>query len=141
MKITKAADYAVRCVLYLSGAQKGQVVGRREIAEQMDIPSPFLGKIAQQLARASIIEIVQGAKGGYRLLRPPEYVTLLEVIEAVMGQIAINECMVHEGACARTSGCAVHHVWQDIRKDIRDRLDGTNMAELASRETRSARID
>lgn len=138
MKITKAADYAVRCVIYLAGSEKGRVVGRREISEAMEIPSPFLGKIAQQLAKASIIEIVQGARGGYRLLRPPRYITLLEVIESVMGELAINECMIHDDRCSRISGCAVHHVWQDIRQHVRKKLDSTNMEDLAAVDRTSA---
>jgi DNA-binding IscR family transcriptional regulator len=51
MKLTRAGEYAIRCVLYLSTQAQGEVIGRRAIALAMDIPNQFLGKIAQRLAR------------------------------------------------------------------------------------------
>ena len=68
MRLTKAGEYAIRCALFLSFQGMGVVVSKKEIARAMDIPAQFLGKIAQQLARAGIIEIVQGSKGGYGCL-------------------------------------------------------------------------
>jgi Rrf2 family protein len=62
----------------------GTVVSKKKIAECMDIPTQFLGKIDQQLVRAGVIEIVQGSKGGYRLLIPAKDLTMLDVVEAVI---------------------------------------------------------
>ena len=131
MKITRAGDYAVRCVLYLAKTDQGRVVPRKEISAAMNIPSPFLGKIAQSLARDGIIEIVQGTKGGYRLLESPERISLLSVIESVMGQIMINDCIVQGESCTRVPYCSVHGVWNRVRSQIRDNLDETSMADLA----------
>ena len=60
MRLTRAGEYAVRCILYLASRGEGVVSRRKELAEAMDIPEQFLSKIAQQLARAGMIEIVQG---------------------------------------------------------------------------------
>lgn len=130
MKMTKASDYAVRCVLYLSSKGKGVLVSSREVAESMDIPYPFLGKISQNLARAGIIEIVQGARGGYRLLFEPEQLSLLTVIEAVMGEIILNDCLSGLGACSRQDHCSVHPVWSRVRDQMRRTLDDTRMSDL-----------
>jgi len=78
MRLTRAGEYAVRCVLYLASQGAGVLCARKEIARKMDIPDQFLGKIAQQLARAGVIEIVQGARGGFRLVVAPEELTLLK---------------------------------------------------------------
>jgi Rrf2 family protein len=128
--MTKASDYAVRCILYLSSRGKGVLVSRREIADAMEIPSPFLGKISQQLAKAGIIEIVQGARGGYRLLYEPAQLSLLQVIEAVMGEIILNECLSGRGSCSRQMCCTVHPVWSDVRGQMRRTLDATSIADL-----------
>jgi len=130
MKMTKASDYAVRCVLYLSSKGKGALVTRREIADAMEIPSPFLGKISQQLAKTGIIEIVQGARGGYRLVRKPEDISLLTVIAAVTGEIILNDCLSGKGACTRQEHCPVHPVWSDVRDQMRRTLDETKMSDL-----------
>ena len=50
MRLTRAGEYAVRCVLYITAQEGGEVVRRQEIAQNMDIPNQFLGKIVQQLA-------------------------------------------------------------------------------------------
>ena len=77
MRPIRAGEYAVRCILYLAGKKQTGLVSRREIAHAMEIPNQFLGKIAQQLSRSGFIEIVKGAKGGYRLLVTPERLALL----------------------------------------------------------------
>ena len=100
MRLTRAGEYAVRCVLHLSSQGQGTLCARKDVAERMDIPDQFLGKIAQQLARAGVIDIVQGAKGGLRLVVAPDRVTLLEVVEAVIGEIFLNDCVLRPESCA-----------------------------------------
>lgn len=62
MRLTKASEYAIRCVHYLSMQRKGVIASRNEIADAMQIPREFLSKIAQQLSRSDILEIMQGPK-------------------------------------------------------------------------------
>ena len=130
MRLTRAGEYAVRCVLYLCGQDRGLIVPRREVAQSMEIPEQFLGKIAQQLARASILEIVQGAKGGLRLMVAPDQVTLLDVVEAVIGEIYLNDCLLRPSSCSRVNSCAVHHVWLKARAQLRETLASATFAEL-----------
>ena len=132
MKITKAADYAIRCCQHLSGYGVGMLVSRKEISESMEIPSPFLGKIAQQLSRAGIIEIIQGSRGGYKLLIDPSELSLLTIIEAVMGPISISECAVDAKNCSRSVTCSVHGVWKDILEEFRLQLNARKIADLPS---------
>jgi len=122
MRLTRAGEYAVRCVLYLSSCPKQEVVSRKEIAEAMDIPEQFLGKIAQRLARSGIVEIVQGARGGFRLLRPPDKLTLLNVVEATIGEIFLNDCLMNPGICMRSAACAVNKIWERARDQLRETL-------------------
>ena len=96
MRLTRAGEYAVRCMLYLASLGTGELAMRKEIARVMGIPEQFLGKIAQQLSRAGFIDIVQGAKGGYRLVVPPQKLTLLDVVEAVEAEQDEVECGVGE---------------------------------------------
>jgi Rrf2 family protein len=134
MRLTRAGEYAVRCVLYLSARQGSQVTGRREVAEAMDIPYQFLGKIAQDLARAGIITIRQGAQGGYRLAEPPKNISLLQVVEAVDGEIFLNDCLIRPDSCDRRPICPVHSAWGRARDKLRESLAGVDFAELAGGE-------
>ncbi len=130
MRLTRAGEYAVRCMLYLASLETGELAMRRDIARTMDIPEQFLGKIAQQLSRAGFIDIVQGAKGGYRLEVSPHELTLLEVIEAVVGEIFLNDCVMRPDSCNRSNACAVHRVWEKARSQLRDTLREATFAGL-----------
>ncbi len=135
MKLTRAGEYAIRCMLYLSVAGKGVLVRRREIARAMSIPEQFLVKIAQQLAHAGIIEIVQGAGGGYRLTVLPEHLSVLEVVEAIIGEIFLNDCIAHPDNCPRRPTCAAHLVWETARTQLRDTLRRVRFADLIAANT------
>jgi len=135
MRLTRAGEYAVRTILWMSGKDGGQLVGRREIASEMEIPEPFLAKIAQQLAKAGFIEIVQGPKGGFRLRVSPEALTLLDVVEAVEGEIFLNDCIMNPDSCRRSPHCAVHRVWEQARTQLRQCLRSATFADLLDEGT------
>lgn len=135
MRLTRAAEYAVRCVLFMAGKPVQSVIPRKDISRQMEIPDQFLGKIAQQLARAGVMEILQGARGGFRLLKTPESISLLEVIEAIMGEIFLNDCMMNSKSCRRTATCAVHNVWGKARNDLRRTLGTADFHQLSNPST------
>lgn len=130
MRLTRAGEYAVRCVLYLTSKGTGVVCNRKQIAAEMDIPDQFLGKIAQQLARSGFLEIVQGAKGGLKLAVAPEKLTLLDVVEAVIGEIFLNDCVIRPESCERSGACAVHYIWEKARSQLRDTLQDATFADL-----------
>ena len=131
VKLTRAAEYAIRCVLYLSAVPAGQVTRRREVSQAMDIPGAFLGKIAQGLAKAGVLIVRQGANGGYELALAPKDISLLSVVEAMDGEIQINECLSRPQACGRSGACAVHQVWDKARTQFRETLRGVNFETLA----------
>jgi len=136
MRLTRAGEYAVRCVMYLArngGTEK--VVSRQDVATYGNIPSHFLAKIAQQLSRAGIIEILQGARGGYRLIIPPEKLTLLDVIEAIIGEIFLNDCVIRPESCHASSSCAVNNVWMQARNQLRQTLAQVTFTKLLEEES------
>jgi Rrf2 family iron-sulfur cluster assembly transcriptional regulator len=130
MRLTRAGEYAVRCVLYLAAQRQGAVCNRKEIAKAMDIPGQFLGKIAQQLAHAGLIEVVQGSKGGLRLVFAPDKISLLDVVEAVIGEIFLNDCILRQDSCDRSNACAAHFVWEKARNQLRATLSEATFARL-----------
>ena len=122
MRLTRAAEYAIRCIIYLSRRGRGVLTSRQEIAVQADIPIHFLAKIAQDLAKAGLIEIRQGAKGGFLLSKLPAAITLLDVVETMIGEIYLNDCIARPAGCKVSYHCAVHRVWLDARDQLRDTL-------------------
>ena len=132
VKLTRAAEYAIRCVLHLSASPAGQVVSRREISHAMDIPGAFLGKIAQGLAKAGLLTVRQGASGGYQLALAPRDISLLSVVEAIEGEILLNECLARPQICNRSDTCAVHRVWNKAQKEFRETLSAVNFETLST---------
>jgi len=129
MEITRETDYAVRCVLYLS-RKGGEVVMIDEISREMLIPRSFLAKILQRLSKTGIVTSFRGVKGGFQLAKKPEEVTLLDVINAIQGPVAMNICAVNEAACGFSSTCAVHPVWVDLREIVEGYLRKTDFRKL-----------
>ena len=129
MFVTREADYAVRCILFLS-TETNRVVSVSEIAESMSIPRSFLSKILQRLSAKDIVRSTKGIAGGFQLTRAPREINLLEVIEAIQGPSAANVCAIDARSCNRSSTCAIHPVWVRLRRDIEDKLRAETFAEL-----------
>jgi Rrf2 family iron-sulfur cluster assembly transcriptional regulator len=131
MRLNKAGEYAVRCVMHLAAKGNGKVISRREVARAMEIPEPFLAKIARQLTLAGILRVTQGSRGGYRLARDPEELTLLDVVEAMMGEIHLNECLCRPRSCKRSPTCPTHRVWKQANQQLRSTLRNATIAQIA----------
>ena len=132
MQITRQAEYAVRTVLYLAKQEPGACVSTARIAKEQEIPTPFLAKIILQLTAIGLLHTTRGAKGGVTLARPPDEISMLEVIEAVDGVIELNGCVVHAGRCQRSRDCPVHRTWCDAQADLVKRLSHARFGQLAA---------
>lgn len=131
MQITRAAEYAIRGVLYLCEQPEGAVCLLNEISERQKIPPSFLSKIFQNLARVGIVSSSRGTGGGFTLTKDPRDITLLDVIEAIEGPISLNVCLTNGQACERRTLCAVHFVWREAQDHLLELLKNKSFAELA----------
>jgi Rrf2 family protein len=91
MRITQEADYALRIILLLSNSES--VVSAKTISDNVSVPLRFTLKILSKLVGGGLVQSYKGAKGGYELKRPAGEISLLDVIEAIDGKIAINRCL------------------------------------------------
>ena len=103
LRISRKIDYAIRAMIHLAGIPDGTVVPFREIGRQMDVPEDFLAKILKTLVDQGIVRSTRGPHGGYKLARAAEDITVLEIIEAAEGPVAINVCLDDDDACGRQS--------------------------------------
>jgi Rrf2 family protein len=131
MQITRAAEYAIRGILYLSSQPKGSVCLLSEISERQLIPPSFLSKIFQNLSRAGLVNSSRGTGGGFALTKDPHEITLLDVLEAIEGQISLNVCVTNGNACGNQPVCAVHDVWCKAQDNLLEMLRSRTFGELA----------
>lgn len=130
VQILSATEGAIRTVLYLALAGEDRRVSSREICRTQEITPAFLIKITRQLTRKKLISSVRGVGGGFKLARPPESISLLEVIEATQGPFIFNECLLGPGTCKREPHCPVNPVWKQIRESTENILAGWTLADL-----------
>ena len=102
----------------------------RDIAQCTKIPRPYLAKIINQLSREGLVAAKRGYRGGIYLTRPPDQISLLEIIEAIEGQDFIAECMLGLDDCSTPCLCPTHEIWQRVRGEIKEGLRQSNLADI-----------
>lgn len=131
MQITRQADYAIRAVRYLSKQQSLEKqnpenrVSTSTVAKAMKIPPSFLAKIISQLSIAGLLTTSRGARGGVKLARDPQEISLLDVVEAIDGPILLNECVGSNKPCSFEKDCLVHPIWLEVQQSLVSRLRDT----------------
>lgn len=129
--INSQTTYAVRCLVYLKD-RGAETVPVREIASATVIPAPFLNKVIRALTRYGLTESVLGKDGGIRLARPPEKITLYDVLLATAGgkPALKTPCAGPRGGCRRSPGCRARGAWADLGKVISLHLRSRTIARL-----------
>ncbi len=130
LRLTKRGDYAVRAMLALVDAGDGLLTGP-QIARETGVPLSFLPQVMGDLVHAGLAEGQQGRRGGYRLGRPAEQISLLGVVEAVEGDSRRKTCILRGGACGGDDTCRVHDVFSSGQDALLDELDRASLASLA----------
>lgn len=118
MQIKRETDYAIRCVFYLCGLKGDGIAMVDEISTAMDIPKSFTAKILQKLTRAGLVTSFQGVKGGFKVAKNPEMISLLDVIVTIEGPMALNVCLDSEKECNLSKKCKIHPFWFLIRNRV-----------------------
>jgi Rrf2 family protein len=133
MQLTRAADYAVRVMIHLAGLPAGTRVSRSELSAAAECPEQFLCKVLQNLTRAGLVVSHRGNTGGFELEELHRNASVLEVVEAVEGQIRLNICLTNAHACSRQAWCPAHSVWQDAQNAMVSVLREATITELAEK--------
>ncbi len=131
MQVTREGDYGIRSVLYLSRQPFKKVSFVNEISEEYKIPRSFLAKILQKLVKAKIVRSSRGVKGGFSLARQARDITVLEVLEAIEGKLALNICVSDKKKCSFSKHCPSHLLWLNVQAKVVDTLKKSNFEDLA----------
>ncbi len=147
LQLSTRGRYGVRLMVALS-LHYGQGSSLlRDLARQEGISEKYLGQIVIPLKASGLVTAQRGAHGGYSLARPPEAITVKDVVEAIEGAIAPVPCVDPEAGsgpgecgddgngCDRATTCVATRVWKKLRDDIRGSLASFTLAALA-REAR-----
>lgn len=131
LRMSKLADYAT-VVMTLMAQAPDEARSAPGIAAAVDLELPTVSKILKKMVRTGLLLSQRGPKGGYRLARRPEAISVADIICAIEGMpLGLTECSSMSGLCSREARCAVRTNWQRISDEIRRSLERVTLAELA----------
>ena len=134
--LSNTCKYAIRAVIYLAvNENEGKRIGIKQIANDLSIPSPFLGKILQQLAKQKILASTKGPNGGFGLEKPAEQITLMDIVEIIDGTNVFDSCLLGLAICKgdpdKQSLCPMHPVSDPVRQQLQELFSAHTVGELA----------
>jgi Rrf2 family iron-sulfur cluster assembly transcriptional regulator len=132
MRMTTKGRYAVRAMVYLAGAERTSPFPAGQIAQEEAISPEFLEQIFYRLKKAGIIRSVRGPRGGFSLMRSPEKIFVLDILEAVGEEIYPAPCAHSRENCRRSEHCKLASLWQNLYDLQHDYLRRVSLRDIIS---------
>jgi Rrf2 family cysteine metabolism transcriptional repressor len=136
MKITFKGDYALKSMLDLAFHYGGgEVVPLSDISGRQNIPAKYLEQIMLVLKGAGYVSSRRGAGGGFSLTRPPEQITVGEIVRLIEGPIEPISCAKaeHDSECGEEACCAFREVWVKVTESVSEIIDTVTFADVMRR--------
>lgn len=130
MWVSTRAQYGLRALVEI--ALSSEPTSLKVVSERQNISQHYLEQIIAVLRRAGIVESTRGAYGGYRITRPLEQVTALEVVELMEGSLAPVACIEDTQSCEHIGHCSTETLWNRVDSAVREVLKGTTLAQLVA---------
>ncbi len=131
MIYSRSSEYAIRAFVNLAQVPDGKYAMVKQIAAEEEIPSHFLAKILQQLARKGLLRSSKGPTGGFSLRGSADDIRLVDIVEALDGLGEYEKCASGLAECSDDMPCALHDSWKVLRSRIMDYLGRNTIADLA----------
>ncbi len=128
LRVSDAAALALHTTVMLA-ACKQRIVSTVEIAETLHASEAHLAKVLQRLHKAGLVESVRGPKGGFRLSKAGDQITMLEVYEAIEGPLAPSTCLLATRICDG-SRCILGDLLRTVNSSVREYLSKTRLSDL-----------
>jgi len=134
--LSSTCRYAIKAVIYIgANSIEGQKIGIKKISTDLDIPSPFLGKILQTLARHKILSSIKGPNGGFGLGRNPNEIRLIDIVEIIDGLDSYKKCIIGVKDCTDLENqCTLHSRYAPLREEINKIFEMETIADLVGEE-------
>jgi Rrf2 family protein len=142
-------EYGIHCLIFLVG-NRGDTreASVRDLAELQGVPLDYLAKIFTKLAKAQLVVATEGVRGGFKLARPSDEITLLDIVNAIDGRKLIFDCREIRGRCALFEGtapewaldgpCSVHGAMMNAQKRMEEALSQQTILDLSRKVGRKA---
>lgn len=130
IRINRETDYGI-VILSQMALDPERRYSATTLAEGRGLPVPVVSKVLKLLLRGGLLVSYRGAKGGYGLARPPERISLADVVAALEGPIALTHCAdLGPSGCQYHSGCVVSSNWNRINQVVHKALAGISLKDM-----------
>ncbi len=129
MKFSKTTEYALRILTYMV-KDSSKLHSAKKLVEDLKISDKYLRKLMTDLTKTGFIVSLQGRDGGYKFLREPENIKIIDVIEAIEGIEAYTSCALGFPHCGDINPCALHSIWAPIRDEFMKMIQEKSLRDL-----------
>lgn len=135
MKLSKKGEYAIKALQYLSLNYHRDIIQISEVSEKQRIPLKFLEQILLTLKKAGILQSKMGLKGGYRLAKDPDKISLGEVLRIIDGPMDPVDCVRQPARqeCGEVAECSIRIIMMEVKDAICQVLDRVTLQEVCDR--------
>lgn len=138
MKITGGEEYGVRCLLQIARDPSGYLT-IPQIAKREALTTAYVAKLLRLLLKGGLVQSVRGKKGGYRLAKPSDQISMSVVLDALATPMVSKDfCNRFTGtacACVHEADCSIRSMWKDVDSVVRRSLAGTMLIDLSGGAT------
>ncbi len=143
--LSSSCKYGIRSLIYLSkNPLINGKIGIKKISEDLNLPTPFMGKILQKLVKEKILASSKGPHGGFSLLKDPRNITLLDIVNTIDGEGFFKNCVMHNGLCViaetKRKQCTIHEEYYKTREDLKKLFSNMTIYDLAIKADNSELI-
>ena len=133
MKLSTRSRYGTRLMLDMAQHYREGPIQLGDIAKRQDVSVKYLEQIIIPLKKAHYIESVRGRKGGHVLTKPPEEITVGEIVALLEERTSLVECAEDATVCERADLCPTRLLWKEASEAMFDRLEALTLADLVER--------
>lgn len=130
MKYSRATNYALHTMVYLTITPKGKSIGVEQLAKLQELSTTYLSKILTKLVKAGLIESNPGVNGGYSIVRQSHEISFLDVIHAIEGKATLFNCSL-EHEVFNNEDCLIENVMIEAEKKMKDELNNRYIIDIA----------
>ena len=130
MKLSTRSRYGTRMMLDLAQHYDEGPVQIRNVSKRENISVKYLEQLIIPLKKANFIKSVRGPKGGHMLAKPPEAITVGEIVRVLEGGINLSSCIENPEVCDRTSDCLTRDLWEEATKAMYEKLNSATLSKM-----------
>ena len=134
IKVTRLADYAVSIIYAFSGSEK-EILSSQNIVEKTKLHKATVNKLLAQLVKKNVLEPFRGTKGGYRLKKDLDNISIRELIEAIEGPVLLTDCLnKNANNCNLSDVCNTKNIWSFVNTEINNTLENIKIKDIKSKK-------